>query len=183
MLACLVTIGAATQAYAQAKSIPGERRTVTATVQSVDMVGRTITLRTAKGEEQVVKVPDQVTRLSEIKPGNTIRATYYDNIVLRLKAPTEADVDTLQSGLTPGTGPRPVGTSATQRTITALVDNIDLNEPSISFKGPRGWTYSTKVQDKKALEQVKVGDRVDITWTEATLVSVIPANATPAPVK
>jgi hypothetical protein len=30
------------------------------------------------------------------------------------------------------------------------------------------------VQDRKALEQVAVGDRVDITWSEAVLVSVAP---------
>jgi hypothetical protein len=43
--------------------------------------------------------------------------------------------------------------------------------PSISFKGPNGWAYSSKVQDKDALSKVKVGDKVDITWTEALLVS------------
>jgi len=28
------------------------------------------------------------------------------------------------------------------------------------------------VEDKKALEKVKVGDRLDITWTEALILSV-----------
>ena len=51
-----------------------------------------------------------------------------------------------------------------------------MNVPSISLSGPRGWSYSSKVQDKKALEQVKVGDKVDITWTEAILVSVTAAK-------
>jgi hypothetical protein len=63
-----------------------------------------------------------------------------------------------------------------QRTITATIDNIDMDVPSISFKGPRGWNYSSKVKDKKALSQVKAGDRVDITWTEAMLVSMAPAK-------
>ena len=34
------------------------------------------------------------------------------------------------------------------------------------------WTYSSRVADKAALAKVKVGDRVDITWTEALTVSV-----------
>ena len=42
----------------------------------------------------------------------------------------------------------------------------------IRFKGPNGWAYSSKVQDKDALSKVKVGDKVDITWTEALLVSM-----------
>ncbi len=43
--------------------------------------------------------------------------------------------------------------------------------PSISFSGPNNWTYSSPVEDRKALERVKVGDKVDIMWTVALLVS------------
>ena len=62
--------------------------------------------------------------------------------------------------------PRP-----TQRTITATITAIDQNVPSITFSGPNNWTYSSRVEDKKALAKVKVGDKVDITWTAAVLVS------------
>ena len=44
--------------------------------------------------------------------------------------------------------------------------------PSITFTGPNNWKYSSKVADKQALATVKVGDKVDITWTEAVLISV-----------
>jgi hypothetical protein len=40
----------------------------------------------------------------------------------------------------------------------------------ITFTGPNNWRYSSRVEDKKALATVKVGDRVDITWTDALLV-------------
>jgi hypothetical protein len=176
MLGGALALLGATEAAAQVKVIPGEHRTVTATVETVDIESRTIMLRTAKGELQTVHAPSQATRLAEIKPGDTVTATYYDNIVLRVKAATEPEVDSVDAALTPGAGPQPAGTSGVQQTITATIDAIDPTVPSISFKGPRGWTYSSKVQDKKALEQVKVGDRVDITWTAATLVSVAPGK-------
>ena len=76
--------------------------------------------------------------------------------------------------MTPGAGVKPAGTSGSQQTITATIDAIDMGEPAISFKGPRNFSYRTRVKDKAALSQVKVGDRVDITWTEATLVKVAP---------
>jgi hypothetical protein len=44
--------------------------------------------------------------------------------------------------------------------------------PSITFTGPNGWKFSSRVDDKKALEKVKVGDKLDITWTEALILSV-----------
>ena len=60
-----------------------------------------------------------------------------------------------------------------QRTITATIVAIDNSVPSITFKGETvNWTYSSRVADKAALAKVKVGDRVDITWTEALTVSV-----------
>jgi hypothetical protein len=49
--------------------------------------------------------------------------------------------------------------------------------PSITFAGPNGWSYSSKVQDKNALAKVKVGDKVDITWTDALLISFDDAAA------
>ena len=38
----------------------------------------------------------------------------------------------------------------------------------------KGWKCSSRVQDTAALAKVKVGDKVDITWTEAMLVSLEP---------
>ena len=70
----------------------------------------------------------------------------------------------------------PGGTRATQRTITATITAIDMATPSVTFTGPNGWKYSSKVQDKAALAKVKVGDKVDIVWTEAVLVSVEPGK-------
>jgi hypothetical protein len=164
----------AVPAAAQVKVVPGEHRVMTATVEAVDLATRRITIRNPDGELRTVVAGPKVTRLAEVEPGDTIQAVYYDNIVIRLKPAGEVEVDTATASLTPGSGPRPVGTSGIQQTITATIEAIDLDAPSISLKGPRGWRYQSKVQDRKALEQLKVGNRVDITWTEAMLVSVMP---------
>jgi hypothetical protein len=174
LFTCVLSLVGAATVQAQTKTLPGEHTTITATVEAIEQASRTWTLRGPKGELHTAKVPPDVKRFSEIKVGDTVTATYYDNIVLRVKSPGEPDVDTLTGALTPGSGGKPSGTAASQQTITATIDAIDMSVPSISFKGPRGWSYSSRVQDKKALQQVKVGDRVDITWTEAVVVSVEP---------
>ena len=51
-----------------------------------------------------------------------------------------------------------------------------MTTPSITFTGPNGWKYSSTVQDKEALAKVKVGDKVDIVWTEALLLSIEPGK-------
>ena len=172
LLPCLLTVIAVSPLAAQTKTLPGERKTLTATVEAVEQGSRTMTLKDDKGELHKIDIPEEVKRFPEIKVGDTVTATYYDTITVRVKPAGEAEVDTLTEGVTPGGGRKPAGTMAAQQTITATIDAIDMKVPSISFKGPRGWSYSTKVQDKKALSQVKVGDKVDITWTAAMLVSV-----------
>ena len=90
--------------------------------------------------------------------------------MLRVKQPGEKDVDTDTAAATKSAGQKPGATAATQRTITATITEIDPKLPSITFSGPNGWKYSSRVEDKKALAKVKVGDKVDITWTEALLI-------------
>ena len=70
-----------------------------------------------------------------------------------------------------GKGPGVAGAAQTVK-ITATITAIDPAMPSITFTGPNNWKYSTKVQDKDALSKVKVGDKVDITWTEAMVASL-----------
>jgi hypothetical protein len=89
-----------------------------------------------------------------------------------VKAPGEPEVVSSAKGTTGSEQALPGGTRAKQVTITATITAIDPAAPSITFTGPHGWKYSSKVQDTEALAKVKVGDKVDIVWTEATLVSV-----------
>ena len=63
-------------------------------------------------------------------------------------------------------------TASKQRTITATIAAIDPAVPSVTFTGPNNWKYTARVHDKDALAKVKVGDKFDITWTEAVLLSI-----------
>ena len=159
---------------AQTKTIEVDAETITATVEAIDAATRTLTVKDEKGYFEPITVPKAMTRFSEIKVGDTISARYYNNIVIRVKPAGEAAVDTSTGGVTRGTGAKPGGTGAVQRTITAKIMAIDQGVPSITFKGEKiNWNYSSRVADKAALAKVKVGDRVDITWTEALLVSIV----------
>ena len=51
---------------------------------------------------------------------------------------------------------------------------MDPKTNSVTVKGPNGYVYSRKVADKKTYGMLKVGDQLDMTWTEALLISVDP---------
>ena len=170
VLSCWMSLSV--PAAAQVKTLTGETEVVTATVEAIDASTRAVTLKGPDGTYTVVTAPPEMKRFNELKVGDKITARYYENIVIRLKAPGEKDVDTGTLGATRGTGAKPGATAAEQRTITATITQLDQKVPSITFTGPNGWSYSSRVEDKKALAKVKVGDKVDITWTAAALVSI-----------
>ena len=168
----LLALAVVSGARAQVKQLPGDTVTVSGTVEAIDQTSRALTFKNEAGELVTIDVSPEVKRFSEIKVGDKITARYYDNVTVRLKKPGEASVNKESAAATPGKGAKPGATVATQRTMTAVVDAIDPNVPSISFKGPQGWKYSRRVLDKNVLTQVKVGDQVDFTWTDAVIVSV-----------
>jgi hypothetical protein len=153
------------------KTIQGEARTMNATVEAIDYTTRAVTVKKEDGDYEVLSCPAALKRCDTLKIGDRIKARFYETVVLRLKLPNEPEQNTAAQGRVAaeqGAG----GTLSHQRTITATITAIDPKAPSISFVGPQGWKYSSRVQDKAALAKVKVGDRIDITWTEALLLSL-----------
>ena len=52
-------------------------------------------------------------------------------------------------------------------TASVIIKAIDPKVPSVTVSTDDGHMMSFKVEDKKNIEGVKVGDRVDITYTRA----------------
>jgi hypothetical protein len=169
--AVLLTIAAGPVRAEQTKTITGETKTVTASVEAIEKASREVTVKKPDGTYEVFYVPKDVKRFDTLKIGDKVTAKYYENMVLRLKPQGEKDHNSDSDAVTKSKE-GPAATAAHQVTITATISAIDQKVPSITFTGPRGWTYSSRVEDKAALAKVKVGDKVDITWTEAMIVSL-----------
>ena len=155
---------------AQSKTVTGKEVSTTATIEGIEQGSRQLYVKRADGTNDVVYVPESIKRFSSLKVGQKITVKYYENVVLRMATPGAAPIDSSSRAVTPAAGT--AGTAARQQTITATISAIDPKLPSVSFTGPRGWNYTTRVEDKELLAKFKVGDKVDITWTEAMLVSV-----------
>jgi Cu/Ag efflux protein CusF len=151
-------------------------RVETGTVEAIDASTRTVTLKKPDGTFVTTVAGPDIKRFGEIKVGDKVTARFYENVIVRLKRPGEPDVVSGTKATTPSEQVLPGGTKAKQVTITATITAINMDIPSITFTGPQGWTYTSKVQDKSALANVKVGDKFDIVWTEAVLVSVEPGK-------
>ena len=153
--------------WAQTKELPTQTTTISGTIETIDQSKRAMNIKTADGKFVAVNVPESVTRFNELKVGDKVKATYNNNVLVRLKPAGEAAVDTADTGYAKS---QTSGTQVMVRRMTASVVGIDEGASSISFEGPNGWKYSRRVVDPTVFDQVKVGDKVDITWnTDLTI--------------
>jgi len=145
----------------------------TATIMAIDSTLRVLTLKNEKGEEDSFAVGPAVTRFNELKVGDKVKMTYYESLVFQVLKPGETSTAANEkAAFTRATGALPGGTVATQMKKTVTVKSIDPVVPSITVTTEDGRTVTRKIEDKKNLEKVKVGDRIDITYTEALLVNI-----------
>ncbi len=164
-----VVLALALPSWAQVKELPTQTITISGTIETIDQSKRAMNIKTADGKFVAVNVPDSVTRFSEFKVGNKVKATYNNNVVVRLKPPGEAAVDTASPVAATG---MTSGTKGVVRTMTASITDIDKSASSVSFEAPNGWKYSRRVVDPTVFDKIKVGDKVDITWNTDLTVSV-----------
>jgi Cu/Ag efflux protein CusF len=147
--------------------------TATATIQAIDSTNRLVTLKFDDGTMNTVWAGPEVRRFDELKVGDKVTFRYQEAAVVQLRKPGEAAASSSASeGITRSAGPKPGGTMAQQVKATVSVEAIDPAIPSITVKTEDGSRVTYKVEDKKNLEGVKPGDRIEITYTRALMITV-----------
>lgn len=164
-------------AQAAPTQVMASKMSATATVEKVDAKKRTLLLKDDSGDEFKVNVPEKVSRLDAIKKGDTITLDYYEAVTLSLKR-TDAKPSASETAMAERTpGKLPGGMVAKKVSATVEVTNVDKAENELTIKGPSGELDTIKVSDpamQAELENVKAGDRIKATYTEAVAISVTP---------
>ncbi|RNC68260.1 MAG: hypothetical protein ED859_11000 [Desulfuromonadales bacterium] len=148
--------------------------TATATVQAIDLEKRVVTLKGQEGNVFDVTVGKEARNLPQLKVGDEVTVKYYEALSAKVYKKGEAPVG---EGVAEGVartkpGEKPGGVAGRQMTVTATVEAIDTKKPTVTLKGPEGKSVVVKIKDRKNLENVKVGDEVVLTYTEAVAISV-----------
>ena len=152
---------------------------VTATVEKIDHTTREVTLRTEDGQQHSFVASEQVENLPQVKVGDRVTIDYAEALAYEVKkGGAAADGGTVIAGGRAEPGEKPAGAIVRETTVTVLITAIDPKAPSVTFQGPGGNTRTVKVLHPERLEDVNVGDTVDITYTEALAIKV---EAAPKP--
>jgi Cu/Ag efflux protein CusF len=162
-------------ALAQKPVTQTEATELTTKIEAIDKTARLVTLKDKDGESETIYCGPEVKRFDELKVGDTVTVRYYESIAYAIRKPGQPSglpAATGDTTITRSKGARPGGTIARQETATVTIKAIDPKVPSVTVLTEDGRTVSFKVEDKKNLKDVKVGDKVEITYTEAAMISV-----------
>ncbi len=173
VVAALAALLAAPAAHAAQKPVTvAETLTKTATVVAIDKTARMVTLKGQDGFVVDVVCGPEVQRFDALKVGDTVTFRYHESVVSAISRPGDKPKEPISTSVTRTSGDKPGGTIAQQLTAAVTIEEIDPKIPSVSVKTESGSRMSFKVEDKKNLDGYKVGDKVNITYTQALAVSV-----------
>ena len=150
-----------------------------ATVTAIDQKTRMVTLKAPEGNETTVHVDKRARNLAQVKVGDVVKFAYVQQVTWQVRKPGEGaastDVQTEGAAVRTQPGEKPAGGAGQRVSFAATIEAIDLAKGTVTLKGPEGDSQTIKARNPANLKKVKVGDVVDITYTEAVALKVVPA--------
>jgi Cu/Ag efflux protein CusF len=151
-----------------------ETTTIKTTIDAIDHEARTVTFKDKEGNLETVAVGPEVKRFNELKVGDKVTFKYTESVVVKVRKPgaTGMGSSSEEPAVVRSTGEKPGATVTQQQTAVVVVKAIDMKVPAVTVQTEDGRTTSFKVEDKGLLKNIKAGDKVEINYTEALVISV-----------
>ncbi|HKR86864.1 MAG TPA: hypothetical protein VJS38_01695 [Phenylobacterium sp.] len=147
------------------------------TVVSVDPATRHLVVRKPSGETSSLKVPAEVRNFDQLKPGDTISATYTLEAEFALSPPNKPLPEDTQTVITAraSRGELPAGVIANHLVVTGAVLGVDTQANTVRVVSPKGGevhTFAvTSPEGRRLISQLKPGDKVTAYVTESILIA------------
>ncbi len=160
----------------ESKLVVAETNIVKATVEDINHAKRELTLKDSKGDKHTMKVSKDVRNFDQVKKGDELAVGYYQSVAIAVAKPGDASAAPAQAEgvIIAEKGQKPGGLAVQTTQKTATVEDIDYGTREVTLKGDDGNIVKIKAGDRvKRLEDVKKGDKIVATYTEALAVSVV----------
>lgn len=185
--ACVLATASTSFAQDKAKAPKGptgkgalEYAMVTATVESIDQATRTVTLKGKGGNTHTFVVGPDVKNLAQVSKGDIVTLEYAQAALVNVEKTSSKTRERVvtEGAKTAKPGDMPAAIAARDVSVIASVEALDKAKGTVTLRGPQQ-TVTVKVRDPAVLKDVKAGDFVKASYTEAVAVSV----SKPAPAK
>jgi ribosomal protein S17 len=156
----------------------GEVVELQATVTAIDMATRSVSLKAADGSETTIRVDERARNLGQVKVGDVVKVAYVRALAWQMSKSTKASttVEVEEAAGRAKEGDKPGGMAGRRVSATLTIEAIDTANGTVTLKGPAGNSRTIKARNPENLKKVKVGDLVDVTFTEAVALKVEPAG-------
>jgi hypothetical protein len=165
-------IGVLTTAAVSARQAPNvatRESTMKARVESVERSARLLTLRDDVNTTQSIYVDPSVKAFDQLRPGDMVTVRYVESVVVQVRRdakPREAR-DTTEEA-------RKAGKTDVyhQANVVVTVESIDTQGQTLTYRTHDNRKAAHVVFDKKLLEGLRPGDKIEITLTRERAISV-----------
>lgn len=147
-------------------------------IKSVDKKTRNVVVVGAAGNELHMALGDEVKNFDQIRVGDLVTLTYIEALVLELrKLETKALRERIESEQAVRAKPGEKPAAAVERTVRVIADVVAVNPKAktVTLRGPKR-TVELAVNDVERFKEIKVGDQVEATYTEAVAIEVTAAK-------
>ena len=158
-------------------------------VTAIDKKNRVLTIKGGDGNIVTMPAGAEVKNFNRIKVGDMVTLSYIAALGLELKKGGGRLRERIESNdaVAAQPGDKPAAVAGRKATIIADVTSVDAAAGTITLRGPER-SVDLVVKDKELLTDVRAGDQIAATYTEAMAVAVTPVPppapapaATPAP--
>jgi Cu/Ag efflux protein CusF/predicted small secreted protein len=172
---------ASAQTSAPANTMPGSGQTVAgvgeavgvteaATITAIDPKAHTVTLQGPRSKV-TYKVSPKF-NFKKVKVGDVVVVSAVDAVAISLRGPKSGPAGASDTAVA-AAGKTDFGVMDTVR-VAAKIKSIDTKHPSVTLIGPAGGTIVVKAKSAADLQGFKVGDDLDVTFSQATVVDLLP---------
>jgi Cu/Ag efflux protein CusF len=166
-LGCAVLLAQVLVAQGQPRSSTSES-TVTAKVDRIDRFSRTLTLRRDNNVMQMITVDPSEKLFDELKTGDRVTVRYTDSVVVQVRPGASLSLPRDTTG-----DAQKANDQVVQQLKTIVtIDTIDPDGQYVIYRTEDGLKAMRAVADKKLLQGIRQGDRVEVTLTRERAVSI-----------
>ncbi|HSG23215.1 MAG TPA: hypothetical protein VLA64_09690 [Azonexus sp.] len=170
--------GAAIAATAPGQVSVAEAVQLQGKIKSIDKKSRSVVVVGAQGNEIFMTLGEEARNFDQIRVGDLVTLTYVQALALELlKVDKNAVRERVESqhAVRAKPGEKPAG--AIEHSIRVVADVVAVNPKAktVTLRGPKK-TVELAVNDPAQLKEIKVGDQVEATYTEAVALEVTTAK-------
>jgi hypothetical protein len=151
----------------------------TAKVEAIDSQNRLLSL-SGPGGMATIQAGPEIRNFDQIHVGDDVKVTYTSALAAKITKSKDAPATSVDAAsYTAPEGSKPGAAVGATIKTTVTIESVDTSFDTVTFKRPDGYVRTiapSTPEGKKFIHTLKKGDKVDVEYTEALAISVVPTK-------